>query len=42
VPYSVIVEKFSYATENAAFQRVFKCKKRLMDLIKTDPRYKNL
>jgi RNA polymerase sigma factor (sigma-70 family) len=42
VPYSTIVEKFSYATENAAFQRVFKCKEKLMKLIKTDPRYKNL
>lgn len=42
VPYAEIVKKFSYASENAAFQRVFKCKKRLMDLIKSDPRYKNL
>lgn len=42
VPYSVIVEKFSYANENAAFQRVFKCKTRLKELIKRDPRYKNL
>ena len=42
VPYDIIVDKFSYASENVAFQRVFKCKKRLMGLIKNDPRYKNL
>lgn len=42
VPYSVIVEKFSYANENTAFQRVFKCKTRLKELVKKDPRYKNL
>lgn len=42
VPYSIIVEKFSYASENAAFQRVFKCKTRLKELVKKDPRYKNL
>ncbi|NER14518.1 sigma-70 family RNA polymerase sigma factor [Leptobacterium flavescens] len=42
VPYNIIVKKFSYATENAAFQRVHKCKKKLTELIKTDPRYKNL
>ncbi|MDY8138109.1 sigma-70 family RNA polymerase sigma factor [Aquimarina sp. 2201CG5-10] len=42
VPYNEIVDKFSYASENAAFQRVFKCKKRLMELIKKDARYKNL
>ncbi len=42
VPYSEIVKKFSYATENTAFQRVFKCKKRLTELIKNDPRYRDL
>ncbi len=42
VPYDVIVQKFSYASENAAFQRVFKCKKRLTELIQKDHRYKNL
>ena len=42
VPYHIIVDKFSYASENAAFQRVFKCKKKLSELIKADPRYKNL
>ena len=42
VPYNEIVAKFNFASENAAFQRVFKCKKKLADLIKSDPRYKNL
>ena len=42
VSYKAIVKKFSYATENAAFQRVFKCKKQLMKLVKSNPKYKNL
>ncbi|MCH9661892.1 MAG: RNA polymerase sigma factor [Bacteroidetes bacterium] len=42
VTYSEIVKKFSYASENAAFQRVFKCKKQLGNLIKADARYQNL
>jgi len=42
VPYSEIVKKFSYATENTAFQRIFKCKKKLAELIKGDRRFKNL
>ncbi len=42
VNYATIVEKFSYASENAAFQRVFKCKKQLAKLIKNDARYKKL
>ncbi|MEL6811421.1 MAG: sigma-70 family RNA polymerase sigma factor [Bacteroidota bacterium] len=42
VPYHIIVDKFSYASENAAFQRVFKCKKQLMRLVKADVRYRNL
>ncbi|SHI84457.1 RNA polymerase sigma factor [Aquimarina spongiae] len=42
VPYDVIVEKFNYSSENVAFQRVFKCKKRLKDLIKKDSRYRQL
>jgi len=40
--YKVIVEKFNYASENVAFQRVFKCKKRLAELIKKDNRFTNL
>jgi len=42
VPYTIIVKKFSYATENTAFQRVFKCKKKLMELVKKNSRYQNL
>ena len=42
VPYDVIVKKFSYATENAAFQRVFKCKKQLAKLVKNNSKYNQL
>ncbi|GAA4276850.1 RNA polymerase sigma factor [Aquimarina mytili] len=42
VSYSIIVEKFNYSSENVAFQRVFKCKKRLAELIKKDSRYQEL
>ena len=40
--YKSIVEKFSYSSQTVARQRVFKCKKRLTQLIKMDPRYMNL
>ncbi len=42
VPYDAIVKKFNYSSSNVAFQRVFKCKKRLAELIKQDGRYKDL
>ncbi len=42
VPYNEIIKKFSYSSENTAFQRIFKCKKKLAELIKVDSRYKNL
>jgi len=42
VSYKVIVEKFGYANENTAFQRVFKCKKRLAELVKLDKRFQEL
>jgi len=42
VPYNAIVKKFNYSNENVAFQRVFKCKKRLTDLVQRDNRYGNL
>lgn len=42
VPYKTIVEKYNYLNENTAFQRVFKCKKALIKLIKTDPRFHDL
>lgn len=41
-PYSEIVKKFRYSSENTAFQRVFKCKKKLANLVKSDSRYKRL
>jgi RNA polymerase sigma factor (sigma-70 family) len=42
VSYDVIIEKFNYTTKNVAFQRIFKCKKKLTALIKADQRYKDL
>jgi len=42
VPYDEIIQKFSHTTKNVAFQRIFKCKKRLTELIKMDSRFKNL
>ena len=42
VSYDVIIEKFNYRNKNVAFQRIFKCKKKLTALIKADNRYKNL
>ena len=41
-PYKEIVKEYNYASENVAFQRIFKCKKRLSELIKKDYRFKNL
>ena len=40
--YKDIVLMFGYASENAAFQRVFKCKKRLKDLVMADNKYQKL
>ncbi len=42
ISYNAIVKQFKYASENVAFQRVFKCKKQLADLIKKDDNYKKL
>ncbi|WP_299767101.1 sigma-70 family RNA polymerase sigma factor [uncultured Dokdonia sp.] len=42
VSYDRIVKKFKYASENVAFQRIFKCKKRLGDLIMKDSNYAKL
>lgn len=42
VSYKIIVEKFGYANENTAFQRVFKCKKRLAGLVKLDKKFQEL
>lgn len=38
-PYSEIVKAYKYASENVARQRVFKCRARLIALIKKDSRY---
>lgn len=40
--YHTIMQKFSYTSENVARQRIFKCKRRLTELIKKDSRYTNL
>jgi RNA polymerase sigma factor (sigma-70 family) len=42
IKYASIVETFGYASETVARQRVFKCKSRLVQLIKRDHRYKRL
>lgn len=41
-PYTVLMRKFGYNSENVVRQRIFKCKKRLIELIKKDSRYDNL
>lgn len=40
--YTTIMQKFNYTSENVVRQRIFKCKKRLIELIKKDSRYTNL
>ncbi len=42
VPYAEIVESTEYNSETVVRQRVFKCKKKLTDLIKGDKRYLTL
>ncbi len=42
VSYNAIVKKFSYATKNVAFQRIFKCKNKLTQLVRLDVRFKGL
>ncbi|GGG30359.1 hypothetical protein GCM10011344_34120 [Dokdonia pacifica] len=42
IPYKEIVVIFNYASETVARQRVFKCKSRLIKLIKNDSRYLRL
>ena len=41
-PYESIMEKMQYNSENVVRQRIFKCKKRLIELIRKDSRYQNL
>ena len=42
MPYRKIQTMFSYSSEDVARQRVFKCKKRLIELIRRDSRYGSL
>jgi RNA polymerase sigma factor (sigma-70 family) len=42
VPYAEIVATTEYTSETVVRQRVFKCKKKLTDLIKQDQRYHSL
>ncbi|MDH7445035.1 RNA polymerase sigma factor [Aquimarina sp. 2201CG14-23] len=42
VSYADMVKQLSYASETVARQRVFKCKAKLIEHIKTDNRFKNL
>ncbi|WP_103068343.1 RNA polymerase sigma factor [Aquimarina sediminis] len=39
-PYEEIIEELSYATINTARQRIFKCKSKLIKMIKSDNRFK--
>lgn len=41
-PYSEIVAQTEYSSETVVRQRVFKCKKKLTELIKSDKRYRSL
>lgn len=41
-PYSEIVKKMGYNSETVVRQRVFKCKNKLTEIIKSDKRYKSL
>ncbi len=42
VAYSEIMDKMEYASDNVLRQRIFKCKKKLTELIRSDLRYKIL
>jgi len=42
VSYDKIKDTFKYATKNTAFQRIFKCKKRLTELVQGANNFKNL
>ena len=42
VPYAEIAEQQNYSSETVVRQRVFKCKKKLIDLIKKDNRFNSL
>ena len=42
MPYKIIADELEYANENVVRQRVFKCKNKLIELIKKDARFKEL
>ena len=42
ISYQEIVKKLNYSSETVARQRVFKCKKKLSQLVQNDPRFKSL
>jgi len=42
VPYEEIMRKMSYTSNNVLRQRIYKCKKKLTELIVNDTRYKSL
>jgi len=42
VPYAEIVSDFGYSSETVVRQRVFKCKKKLIELVKNSSRFNNL
>jgi hypothetical protein len=42
ISYQDIVKKLNYSSETVARQRVFKCKKKLSQLVQNDPRFKSL
>jgi len=42
IPYTEIAEKLGYSSENVVRQRIFKCKAKLKDAIKSDSRYDEL
>jgi len=41
ISYDRIIKELSYASINTARQRIFKCKNKLISLIKADPLFKN-
>lgn len=41
-PYAAIAKELLYSTENVVRQRIFKCKKKLKELVQSDLRYKEL
>lgn len=42
IPYATISKRLKYPNENAARQKVFRCKTKLFKMIRSDSRFKNL